>query len=165
MKLPLWHVLLLVLFLTQGCGFHLRGGAPQAPEPRAYRVYISAGQVTELGAMLGGRLLEAGNRVQTSAAAADFILALSEPQFETRALSVSPETGKAEEYQVVFSARVGIARAGAEAESMTIRITSDYIFDEQAMLGNLAEEEALKAALLRQAVTRILRRLNTLAAD
>ena len=158
-----WHVLLVSLCLAHGCGFHLRGAAPQAPEQRAYRVHVGVGEATQLGAALRAQLLEAGNSIQTAIQGADFVLALDAARFERKALSVSPVTGKAEEYQIALTARFSIARAGEEAEPGTVHVTSDYVFDEQAMLGNLAEEETLKAALLRQAATRILRRLDALA--
>ena len=77
---------------------------------------------------------------------ADYALSLSGENFKQTALSVSPTTGKVEEYQIVFTLRVSISRADGEllVDNQALRVFRDYTFDEEAALGKFIEEEGLR---------------------
>ena len=96
---------------------------------------------------------------------ADYALSLSGENFKQTALSVSPTTGKVEEYQIVFTLRVSISRADGEllVDNQALRVFRDYTFDEEAALGKFIEEEGLRTELIKQVVDQIIRQLSTVA--
>ena len=164
MRIPLLYVVLFVTILAQGCGYHLRGLSPQVKADSGYHIHVVATAASELGAAVKTQLSDAGVIVMDSLEGADYALTLGGEEFVRQVLSVSPDTGKVEEYQVVFSTRISISKAGGEllVLNRVIRVRGDYAFDEDAALGKFAEEEIIKEELIQQAATRIIRRLNTL---
>ncbi|MCY4154000.1 MAG: LPS assembly lipoprotein LptE [Gammaproteobacteria bacterium] len=171
MRVPVWYVVLLAIILAQGCGYHLRGqsldrGADKGGDrtPVAYRVHI-IGAAGPLADALRARLVTAGATLSAGRKDADYTLTLHGEEFLRQVASVSPATGKVEEYLIVFNTRISISNADGEAlvTLQPIRVSGDYAFDEDAALGKFAEEEIIKEELLEQAAARITERLNTLA--
>ena len=164
MRIPVFHAVLFITILAQGCGYHLRGQSPQAKADSGYHIHVLAAATSDLGAAVKSQLSDSGVIVMDSMEGADYSLTLNGEEFVRQVLSVSPETGKVEEYQVVFSSRISISKAGGELLVMDqlIRVRGDYAFDEDAALGKFAEEETIKEELIEQAATQIIRRLNTL---
>ena len=164
MKTPALHVVLLAMILVQGCGYHLRGQSPQVKAEGGYSVHISAA-AGPLADALGSQLAVSGARVTDGIKGADYVLTVTGGAYERQVASVSPETGKVEEYLVIFSARISISAVGGEdlVSGQVIRVSGDYAFDEDAALGKFSEEETIKEELIEQAAGQIVRRLNTLA--
>ncbi len=164
MKISVLHIVLLVAILVQGCGYHLRGHSPQVKAEGGYSVHIDA-RAGALADAVKSQLTVSGIRVADRIKGADYVLTLSNGEFERQVVSVSPETGKVEEYLVVFSARVSLSDANGEAlvAGQVVRVSGDYTFDEDAALGKFSEEETIREELVEQAATQIIRRLNTLA--
>ena len=164
MRIPLLHVVLFVTILAQGCGYHLRGQSPQDKADSEYNIHVVAAATSELGAAVKSQLAVSGVVIRDSMEGADYALTLTGEEFVRQVVSVSPETGKVEEFQVIFSSRISISKADGEllVTNQTIRVSGDYAFDEDAALGKFAEEETIKEELIGQAAAQIIRRLNTL---
>ena len=164
MRISALHVLLPVVILVQGCGYHLRGQSPQAGAGGGYSIHLNA-VAGPLADAVKSRLAVSGVRAAGGIKGADYVLAMTGGEFERQVVSVSPETGKVEEYLIVFTVRIGISEAGGEdlVTGQVIRVSGDYAFDEDAALGKFSEEETIREELLEQAAAQIIRRLNTLA--
>ena len=160
----MWHTVLFIMILVQGCGYHLRGQAPQVKAKGGYNVYVSASAAGQLAAAVEELLAVSGINVTDSRAGADFALSIHAEEFVRQVLSVSPATGKVEEYQVNLSVRISISKTGGEelVSDQVIKVSGDYAFDEDAALGKFAEEETIKEELVLQSAARIIQRLNTL---
>ena len=165
MRIPVWSVVLFAIILAQGCGYHLRGQSPRVDQPRGdYSVYISSAD-SLLADSLRSQLATAGVTIRDGRKDADYTLTLYGEEFVRQVASVSPATGKVEEYLVVFTCRISISNAHGEdlVSGQSIRVSGDYAFDEDAALGKFAEEETIKEELITQAAAQIARRLGTLA--
>lgn len=160
-------LVLLAAALAQGCGFHLRGHAPaaNAEQAQSFSVYLRVAETSPLAAELRSQLAIARVKIRDSMEGADYALSLSGENFKQTALSVSPTTGKVEEYQIVFTLRVSISRADGEllVDNQALRVFRDYTFDEEAALGKFIEEEGLRTELIKQVVDQIIRQLSTVA--
>ena len=152
------------MILVQGCGYHLRGQSPRVKAAGAYSIYIAATGASQLAAAVKAQLVVSGVDIADSRAGSDYALILHAEEFERQVLSVSPATGKVEEYQVILTARISISKTGGKelVTNQVIRVSGDYAFDEDAALGKFAEEETIKEELVEQAAARVIRRLNTL---
>ena len=174
MRSPAWFVVLLVMILTQGCGYHLRGQRPPVKAAAGENIqstttaaslesiHITAAAASQLGAAVTTQLTDSGVTITDTREGADYALSLHSEEFARQVLSVSPETGKVEEYQVIFSCHISIRKAGELVADQVIRVSGDYAFDEDAALGKFAEEETIREELIEQAAAQIIRRLNTL---
>ena len=164
MRIPLLHVVLFITSLAQGCGYHLRGQSPQVKADSGYHILVMAAAASELAAAVKSQFAVSGVIVRDGMEGADYALTLNGEEFVRQVLSVSPETGKVEEYQIVYSCRISISKVGGEllVANQIIRVSGDYAFDEDAALGKFAEEEIIKEELIEQAAAQIIRRLNTL---
>ena len=160
-------LVLLAAALAQGCGFHLRGQAPaaRAEQAQSFSVYLRVADASPLATELRSQLDIAKIKIRDSMEGADYALSVSGERFQQMPLSVSPTTGKVEEYQIVFTLRVNISRADGEllVDNQTLRVSRDYTFDEEAALGKFVEEEGLREELLKQVVDQIIRQLSTVA--
>ena len=163
MKTSTLLVALCLVALLHGCGYHLRGQSPAATVERGYSVHISA--AGELAELVKSQLAVSGVRVTDGIKGADYVLTVSGGEFERRVASVSPETGKVEEYLIIFTVRISLSEASGEdlILGQVIRASGDYAFDEDAALGKFAEEETIREELAEQAAAQIVRRLNALA--
>ena len=163
MKTSTLLVALCLVALLHGCGYHLRGHSPAARAADDYSVHVSAaGALAEL---VKSQLAASGVQVTDGIRGADYVLTLSGEQVERRVASVSSETGKVEEYLIIFTVRLSISDADGKdlALGQLIRATGDYAFDKDAALGKFAEEETIREELAEQAAAQIVRRLNALA--
>ena len=153
------------MILVQGCGYHLRGQAPQTRAKGGYGIYIAASAASQVAAAVAAQLAVSGVTITDSREGSDYVLSIHGEEFVRQVVSVSPATGKVEEYQVILTGRISISESGGEqlVTNQAIRVSGDYAFDEDAALGKFAEEETIKEELVEQAAARIIRRLNTLA--
>ena len=160
-------LVLLAAALAQGCGFHLRGHAPaaRAEQAQPFSVYLSVADASPLAPELRSQLAIARIKIRDSMEGADYALSVSGENFKQTTLSVSPTTGKVEEYQIIFTLRVSISRADGEflVDNQTLSVFRDYTFDEEAALGKFIEEEGLREELLKQVAAQIIRQLITVA--
>ena len=154
--------ILILTFLLMGvssCGFQLRGTNLQTLQNAS--IYVQSSGANILAAEVKRQLLDADVKTVSSAAEADYIVTLSNESFKSKVLSVSPTTGKVEEYEVTYTAMLKIANKNesATASAEPISAARDYTFDKGAVLGKIEEESVLKNDIAKQAAASVLRRL------
>lgn len=151
-----------LLLLTSACGFHLRGS--QTTKFDISNVYVHSSSATKLAAEVKSQLGSSGSSVAKSAETAEYVLVLKEEYFERTVLSVSAATGKVEEFQVLYTAKMDLSDGDGKliAEDDRISTSRDFTFDEDAVLGKFSEEELLREDIVRRAASQVLRRLQAL---
>lgn len=155
-------LLICMLILTSACGFHLRGS--QHTEFDVANIYINPASAPKLAKEVKSQLAGAGVTLASSVQDASYVITLKEEHFEKAVLSVSASTGKVEEYQIVYKAKMDAADADGRniVKNDRIRSSRDLTFDENAVLGKFSEEELLHEDLVRRAASQVLRRLQAL---
>lgn len=151
-----------LLCLTSACGFHLRGSLQTGFD--VANIYLQSSAAPQLEKALKSRLAEAGVRVADSAANARYTVFVKEETFEKAVLSVSTTTGKVEEYQLIYQARMDAYHAdgGIIVENDEVRAARDFTFDENAVLGKFSEEIIIREDLVGSAANQVLQRLQAL---
>lgn len=152
-------VTICLLLLTTACGFHLRGS--QTTNIDFDNIYINPASAPKLAREVSSQLSAAGANVASSNQNASYIITLKEERFEKNVLSVSAETGKVEEYQIVFNAKIDAAAPDGRSiiDNDVVRASRDITFDESAVLGKFTEETVIQEDLVRSAARKVLRRL------
>ncbi len=155
-------ILICLLLLTTACGFHLRGS--QLTEFDISNIYINPSSAPRLAREVKSQLAGAGVTLASSSQGASYVVTLKEEKFEKSVLSVNPSTGKVEEYQLVFNAKIDATHTDGRniVEDDKVRTSRDFTFDEDSVLGKFSEEEILQDDLIRQAASQVLRRLQAL---
>lgn len=151
--------LLLCLLALNACGFQLRGSNLDALQ-RA-DVYVQSSGASEITPHLKQQLRYAGIRLIDTAGDADYLISLSNERFERNILSVSPRTGKVQEYELAYQSSLSVT--GRDGKTLinneTITAARDYVFDDGAVLGNFSQESVLRDDIARHAASSVLRRL------
>ena len=155
-------LLIYFLLLTTACGFHLRGS--QSGNININNIYIDSISASQLTQEVKSQLSGTANVFANSALSASFVVTLKEESFEKSVLSVSPETGKVEEYQVLLKAKMDLVKADGTfiIEDETLTVIRDFAFDETAVLGEFSEESIIQEDLIRHAANQVIRRLQAL---
>lgn len=158
-----WRTLvLLVVLLIGGCGFHLRGEAPQLdPDNIPSPLQVSGlGLDSALRSAVVAQLRQAGVTIATSAADAAATLHLREPLSGTRLLSVDGRN-KAVEYELAESVSMALVsnNGGTLLEPRRISVTRIQYRPEDAILAGANEAELLRGDMRRDLANRILNRL------
>jgi len=155
-------LVLIFVFLLIGlsaCGFQLRGANLQALQNAS--IFVQSSNANVLASEVKRQLLDADITPVSSASDADYIVNLSNESFNRKVLSVSPTTGKVEEYEVTYTAMLNIT--GPDKSSTTgakpVSASRDYTFDEGSVLGKIKEESVLKKDIAKQVAATVLRRL------
>jgi LPS-assembly lipoprotein len=156
--------LLFPLLLLGACGFHLRGSLPRAEADSVSSVYINERRAGDVAREVRAQLRAAEVTVAAAADTAEYILTLDNARVDRNVLSVSAQTGKAEEYQLLLTLRMSVRRGEATlVDNELVEVARDYTFDEDAVLGKYSEEQVLEEEMTRRAADRIIRRLNAAA--
>ncbi len=155
-------ILICLLLLTTACGFHLRGS--QISKFDINNLYINPSSAPRLAKEVKSQLAGAGGTLAGSSESAAYIITLKEEHFERMVRSVSADTGKVEEYQMVYTANLDAAQPDGRRiiENDPIRLIRDFSFDENAVLGKFSEEGVIEGDLIRSAANKVLRRLQAL---
>ena len=156
------YLVLILVFQLIGlsaCGFQLRGANLQALQNAS--IFVQSSNANVLASEVKRQLLDAEVTPVSSASDADYIVNLSNESFNRKVLSVSPTTGKVEEYEVTYTAMLRIT--GPDKSSTTsakpVSASRDYTFDEGSVLGKFKEESVLKKDIAKQVAATVLRRL------
>ena len=155
-------LLLSLLLLNAACGFHLRGS--QTTNFDVTNIYIQSAGAPRLEKQVKAQLVSAGVGVANSIETASYIVDLNAERFERSVLSVSADTGKVEEFQIVYQATMNAAHIDGTniARGDNIRVVRDLTFDEEAVLGKFSEEALIQEDMVRTAASQVLRRLQAL---
>ncbi|MGK0297653.1 MAG: LPS-assembly lipoprotein [Gammaproteobacteria bacterium] len=153
-----------LLISMSSCGFHLRG-TQQGVETNISSVYVIDANASAVGREVRKQLSLMGVGISSSSGEADFAVQLSDPSIVQSVLSVSAITGKIEEYQILLSVRMTVTdkEKNERITNQRIRITRDYAFDDQAVLGSESERQSLEDEMTIQAAAQVIRRINTLS--
>ncbi len=156
------HLLLAAAVLTalSGCGFKLRGSSSAANELAGIRIYVDAPRGQSVAAELR-EILEVSESVRArKAKSADYTIRLAGERITRDVLSVSPQTGKVEEFQLNYVVLLTVLRADGEklVDNAYITLQRDFTFDQDAVMGNFSEEEILRDEMAREAAEQVLRR-------
>ena len=95
-----------ILMGLSACGFQLRGANLQGIQDT--KIYVQSSGASVLAAEVKSQLIDNGINPVSSISDAEYIVNLSNESFNTKVLAVSPDTGKAEEYQVSYTAMLRI---------------------------------------------------------
>jgi LPS-assembly lipoprotein len=156
------YLVLILVFLLIGlsaCGFQLRGTNLQALQNAS--IFVQSSNAKVLASEVKRQLLDADISPVSSASDADYIVTLSNESFNRKVLSVSPTTGKVEEYEVTYTAMLKITSPDESSTARTepVSASRDYTFDEGSVLGKFKEESVLKKDIAKQVAATVLRRL------
>ena len=152
-------ILTLLLMELSACGFQLRGTNLQAIQN--VTIYVQSSGADILAAEVKRQLLDADVKTVSGASKADYTVTLSNESFQSKVLSVSPTTGKVEEYEITYNAMLKITNRdkSTTASAEPISAQRDIIFDEGAVLATIEESSVLKRDIAKQAAATVLRRL------
>ena len=157
-----YTIFILILVGLHACGFQLRGSNLEALQDSS--VYVRSNGANQLAKEVKIQLENADISPVKSAKDAEYIITLSNETFDRKVLSVSPDTGKVEEYVISYRAELTIQEANGEtlANSESVTAERDYTFDEGSVLGTFTQESVLRKDIAKQAAATVLRRLQVL---
>jgi len=155
-------LLLLAVLLPAlaACGFQVRGAG--GSDVQAERVYLRDSNADGVAAEVRGLLRLAKVRLTGTAQEAEYVILLADEYVNRDVLSVSPRTGKVEEYQLTLVVQVSVFEPGGKRllDRERVSMVRDFTFDEQEVLGKFTEEETLRDELARDAAEQVLRMFN-----
>ena len=144
--------------LVSACGFQMRG-SHSINSVNISRLNLISRSADELSREIRGQLQLAGVDINP---AADLTLVVVNENYQRTVLTVSPDTGKVEEYLLTLTVMMSLAKeSGGELLSNELINTSrEFLYDEDTLLGKASEEALLKETLRREAAGMIIRRMN-----
>lgn len=148
---------LLLLISVAACGFQLRGSNLDVLQRS--NVYIQSSGADEISSEVKRQLRYAGVNLINKSGDADYVIELSNERFDRNIISVSPETGKVQEYELAYQSNLSVTdRNGKKlVKNETITAARDYVFDDAAILGNFSQESVLQKDIARYAAGNVLR--------
>lgn len=160
------YAALFACLVLSACGFHLRSARSGVADIQADRIYVDENRADNLADEVRSQLKDAGVKVTDSADNAQFVILLANEGFHRDVLSVSPKTGKVEEYEVTLSARLSVTEVGGDnlLDNDPVSQVRDFTYDQNAVLGKFSEEETLRDELTRDAADQVLRRVSAVLA-
>jgi LPS-assembly lipoprotein len=156
-------LVVLLLALLAGCGFHLRKEAELPPSMK--RVFI---QVSDPSSLLVKDLTKAlkrsGSEVLAKVESDAAVMKIDVAAFSTNVLSVGGNA-RASEYALRYHVEFDVENATGTAllPKQTIELSREFTFDASQALGVAAETDLLTQELQRDMVQTIMRRLEALA--
>jgi LPS-assembly lipoprotein len=153
---------LLILASLCACGFELRGSNLETLKQS--KVYVNSSGNNTLAREIRKQLNFADVPVARTASEADYVVDVGNESFERRVLSVSGETGKAEEYEILYQTYFSVTGPGGKTLVKSEPITGqrDFVFVDDAVLSKSDEENKLREEIRQQSAASVLRRLKTL---
>lgn len=154
-------LLSIIASLLSACGFQPRGKLYSLDDLNS--LYVNAGGANRLNSALSTLFTNSNVTTQSSPDTASYILTLGNEQFDRRVLSVSPETGKVEEYELQYKANMNLTDSNGDILISNEPILADrnFVFNENAVLSSFSEEGVLQAELAKTVAIQVLRRVQT----
>ena len=151
--------LLLVSASIAACGFQLRGTNLEGL--RNSKVYIQSSGTSTLATELRQQLLYSDVPITKSSSEADYIIAISNERFDRKVLSVSANTGKVEEYELLYRADLTVTGPDGKQliKSEPVAAQRDYVFEEGSVIASFDQEQILQREISKHAASTVLRRL------
>lgn len=158
MRVPMLCVPLLLL---AACGFQLQGRVP-LPSSLASTWIDTEDSQTDFVVDLRRALLASGATLAPRREGATAVLRVERDQLTERVLSVSG-LNIPREFELTYTVRVEVEGGGRTLlPKEQFAVTRDLSFDESALLAKEREQEVLRAALARDLVGVVMRRLSSL---
>jgi LPS-assembly lipoprotein len=154
-------VLLAVTLLLGGCGFHLQGRQP-LPAEFAYTFVDTQDEQTDFVQDLRKALIASKVNVIRTQGSSGATISVHEDELTERILSVSARNIPTE-YELTYRVKFSVISGGKTLiDKEEISATRDISFDEAQLLAKEREQEILRAALARDLVALVMRRLAAL---
>jgi LPS-assembly lipoprotein len=153
---------LLSLISLCACGFELRGSNLESLQQS--KVYVNSSGANPLAREIREQLKFADVPVARTVSEADYVVDVGNENFERKVLSISGETGKVEEFEILYHAYFSVTGPGGKTLVKSEPITGqrDFVFVDDAVLGKSDEENKLREEIRQQSAASVLRRLKTL---
>ena len=149
------------LLLLASCGFHLQGRQP-LPEQFAYTYVDTTDEQTDFVQDLRKALIASKVNVIRTKGSASATISVHEDELTERILSVSARNIPTE-YELTYRVKFSVISNGKTLiDKEEISATRDISFDEAQLLAKEREQEILRAALARDLVALVMRRLAAL---
>jgi LPS-assembly lipoprotein len=156
----LTRVCVLALALALGaCGFQLRG-AVDLPPALEVAYLESKNLYSGVTPAIRVELLSAGAEITEDRDQATGVLNIIGERSERRVLSVG-SSGRASEYELFEEVTFAVLDAQGQTllPQQTVRITRDFVFDENQLLGKVSEAEQIRGQMRRTLARQILTRI------
>ncbi len=152
---------LVALAALTACGFRLQGRVPLSAALAV--THVAADDVqSDFVQDLRRALLASGARLTATRAASTAVLEVQRDELVERIISVSARNIP-REYELTYTVRIRVLRGErAVLGPEEISLSRDFSFDERAVLAKEREKENLRAALARDLVGIVMRRLSSL---
>jgi LPS-assembly lipoprotein len=149
------------LGLLGGCGFHLQGRTVLPVKFAA--TYIDTDErESDFNQGLRKALTDAGATLLAGPEGATAVIHVTRDRIEQRVLSVSSRNVP-QEYELTYQLQFSVTAADQELLAANeIAAVRDYTFDETPVLAKQREQEILQAALARDLVALVMRRISIL---
>jgi len=148
------------LFLS-ACGFHLQGRQP-LPSQFAYTFVDTKDEQTDFVQDLRKALISSKVNVIRTKSSSTAVVEVHEDELSERILSVSAQNIPTE-YELTYKVKFSVTSEGKTLiDNEEISATRDISFDEAQLLAKEREQEILRAALARDLVALVMRRLAAL---
>ncbi len=149
------------LLLLTACGFHLQGRQP-LPAQFAYTYVETKDEQTNFVQDLRKALLSSKVNVIRTKSSSTAVVEVHEDELTERILSVSAQNIPTE-YELTYTVTFSVMSEGKTLiDKEEISATRDISFDEAQLLAKEREQEILRAALARDLVALVMRRLAAL---
>lgn len=152
---------LVLLIGVAGCGFRLQGRVPLSSALTI--THVAADDVqSDFVQDLRRALLASGVRLSAARADSTAVIEVQRDELVERIISISARNIP-REYELTYTVRIRVLRGGQEVLAPEeISLSRDFSFDERAVLAKEREKENLRAALARDLVGIVMRRLSSL---
>ena len=151
-------LLVFVLVIVHGCGFHLRGVASLPPSVSG--IFVEQQQAPLIAESLSHAFIEQQLPLVEDKALAQVFIRVFQERYQRRVLSVDA-SGKVQQYELDYTVNLQIldSKGQALATPQTLSLTRDQRYDSSQVLAMASEEQSLKKEILEDAARQIIRRL------
>jgi LPS-assembly lipoprotein len=150
-----------LLVLLAGCGFHLQGRQP-LPAHFSHTYVDTQDEQTDFVQDLRKALIASKVNVIRTKSSSTAVIAVHDDELTERILSVSAQNIPTE-YELTYKVTFSVSSEGKTLiDKEEISATRDISFDEAQLLAKEREQEILRAALARDLVALVMRRLAAL---
>jgi LPS-assembly lipoprotein len=161
MRLARIAAAVLLALCVAGCGFRLQGRVPLSSSLTITHVAAEDIQ-SDFVQDLRRALLAAGVRLAPARADSTAVIEVQRDELIERIVSISANNIP-REYELTYVVRIRVLRGDRTVLAPEeIALSRDFSFDERAVLAKEREKEALRAALARDLVGIVMRRLSSL---
>ncbi len=141
------------------CGFQMRGHVQLPEDVKAVHVTGPTAFIDEIEVFIEG----GGATLVEIEEEADALVWVGNESFQQRTIAVDPNTGKEREFEIVYLVSFKVARPDGTVAlgPEVVRLTRDFLYDSDAVLGKSRERDTLYVEMRRDAAEEIVRRIES----